>query len=284
MNSLDSYRSSPFSSSKHSSYFDVYDELFKDYVNKPITFLEIGVANGGSLFMWRDFFGPQARIIGVDLNPEVAVWRDHGFEIYIGSQSDSNFWETLVKEAGPIDIVLDDGGHTFHQQITTVNSLLDAIVPNGLIVIEDTHTSYMNEFAPKPGRTFMDFAFSVVHGINYRFGSFSSNHEKKIYSIYFYESIVAFKINAGKCMPSSPTINNENVIGYNASDYRYGNNKNTFDISKYRNFYLKLKKFTLIYTLSKNLYSFITLIPKRLKNSRERKYIKNQIRFTHKKF
>ena len=283
LNSIDSYRRSPFSSSKYSTYFDVYDNLFKDYVNKPITFLEIGVANGGSLFMWREYFGTQARIIGVDLNPEVAIWRDYGFEIYIGSQSDSRFWETLLKEVGSIDIVLDDGGHTFLQQITTVNSLLDAMVPSGLIVIEDTHTSYMNEFAPKPGSTFIDFAFSIVHGINYRYGGFSTNYEKQIYSVHFYESIVAFRINSEKCLPSTSLLNNRNVLSYNARDYRYGD-KDVLDISKHRSFYLKLKKNELIYNLFKNLYNFISLIFRRLKNSKERKHIKNQIRFIHKKF
>ena len=60
---------SPYKSIKHSSYFEVYDELFSKYRNKEITFVEIGVLNGGSLFMWRNFFGSRAKIIGIDLNP-----------------------------------------------------------------------------------------------------------------------------------------------------------------------------------------------------------------------
>lgn len=283
MNSFDSYMNSPYSSSKHSTYFDVYDELFKSYVGKPITFLEIGVANGGSLFMWREFFGPQSRIIGVDLNPEVAVWRDYDFEIYIGDQSDPKFWENLLKEVGPIDIVLDDGGHTFLQQITTVESLVNSMVPDGLIVVEDTHTSYMREFAPKSGSTFMDYAFSIVHGINYRFGKFGTSYEKLVYSVQFFESIVALRINSSKCVISSPIINNENVIGYDAMDYRYGVS-NSFQISKYRNFYLKLKKIPLVYSALKNLYFFIDHIPKRIKNLTERKLNKSRFRFIHKKF
>ena len=55
--------------------------IFSKYRNKEITFIEIGVLNGGSLFMWRDYFGPHARIIGIDLNPEIKVGKD-GFEIY----------------------------------------------------------------------------------------------------------------------------------------------------------------------------------------------------------
>jgi hypothetical protein len=53
--------------------------LFERYRGKSITFVEIGVFSGGSLFMWRDYFGPQARIIGVEFNPDAVRWREHGF-------------------------------------------------------------------------------------------------------------------------------------------------------------------------------------------------------------
>lgn len=282
MKSFDAFKSSPFFSLKHSTYFDVYDYLFSSYVGKTITFLEIGVLNGGSLFMWREFFGPQARIIGVDLNPEVVVWRDYGFEIYIGSQNDPKFWETLVTQLGPIDIVLDDGGHTFLQQITTVDCLLNAIVPNGLIVIEDTHTSYMKEFAPKFKSTFMDYAFSIIHGINYRHGGFGAFYEKNIYSVQFFESIVAFRIDPAKCIVSSIITNNENTLGYDARDYRYGSNNLITSVA------LRLNRFPLVYSISRWVYLKLYLIPlvstKKLKNMSERKKVKEKIKFVHKKY
>ncbi len=68
------YRNSKYLSIKHSSYFQVYEELLSKYRNKKITFVEIGVFNGGSLFMWRSYFGPEARIIGIDFNPEAKKW------------------------------------------------------------------------------------------------------------------------------------------------------------------------------------------------------------------
>ena len=50
-------------------YFDVYDQLFHRFKNKKITFVEVGVFGGGSLFMWRNYFGNRAKVIGVELNP-----------------------------------------------------------------------------------------------------------------------------------------------------------------------------------------------------------------------
>ena len=88
LNSYKSFMKSPYNSIKHSTYFDSYDYFFNDYIGKEITFLEIGVLAGGSLFMWRDYFGPKARIIGIDFNPNAKKWEEHGFEIFIGSQSD----------------------------------------------------------------------------------------------------------------------------------------------------------------------------------------------------
>jgi hypothetical protein len=43
---------SPYRSVKHSTYFEVYEELFSKYKDREIVFVEIGVLAGGSLFMW----------------------------------------------------------------------------------------------------------------------------------------------------------------------------------------------------------------------------------------
>jgi len=88
-----SFKKSPYNSTKHLSYFHTYSELLNKYRDKKITFVEVGILDGGSLFMWRDFFGKKARIIGVEFNPAAKKWEKEGFEIYIGSQSDKNFWK-----------------------------------------------------------------------------------------------------------------------------------------------------------------------------------------------
>jgi len=65
-----SFFKSPLYSTKFDKYFEIYESLFRKYLNKKIIFVEVGVAMGGSLFMWRNFFGKKANIIGIDLNPE----------------------------------------------------------------------------------------------------------------------------------------------------------------------------------------------------------------------
>jgi hypothetical protein len=70
-----SFIKSPLYSSKFDKYFAIYENLFQKYINKRITFVEVGVAMGGSLFMWRDYLGKKANIIGIDLNPEAKKLR-----------------------------------------------------------------------------------------------------------------------------------------------------------------------------------------------------------------
>ena len=60
------YNDSPFPSFKVTSYFPAYAQLFRHLRNAKCTFIETGVLNGGSLFMWRSWLGEQARIIGCD--------------------------------------------------------------------------------------------------------------------------------------------------------------------------------------------------------------------------
>lgn len=228
--SYQSYMRSPFRSIKHTTYFRVYDELFDKYRGKPVTFVEIGVLGGGSLFMWRDFFGPEARIIGVDLNPNAKKWEEHGFEIIIGSQSDEAFWSSFRNEIGAVDIVLDDGGHTYDQQITTVECLLENIGDGGMLVVEDTHTSYMQGFGPRK-YSFIEYSKIMIDVINHRFNKFSENRDHRVWSVEFFESIVAFKVNRPASTLESRPTENEGEFD-RARDFRYRDNATVTKINQ----------------------------------------------------
>lgn len=213
------YRKSPHRSIKHSTYFETYDELFGRYRGKPITFVEIGVLGGGSLFMWREFFGPEARIVGIDLNPNARKWEAQGFEIHIGSQSDERFWREVIGVVGPMDVVLDDGGHTFEQQIVTTEALIDNIADGGMLVVEDTHTSYMAGFGTRK-YSFMKYATRMMDRINHRFHQLRGSAEKRVWSVQVFESIVAFHVNRAASHRVSELTDNGGAHDQ-AEDYRY---------------------------------------------------------------
>ena len=218
-----SFIKSKYLSNKHLNYFDVYDDLLKDYIDKEIIFVEIGVLNGGSLFMWRDYFGPKARIIGIDLNPAAKKFEKDGFEIFIGDQEKPEFLNDLFKKIGKIDILLDDGGHTNNQQIVTTLNSIENIKDGGLLIIEDTHASYMKEFGNPSENSFVNFSKKNIDYINFRFPNIGEIKEifyQNVFSIIFFESIICYKINRKFCKKNIPVKNQgENL---NHKDFRYG--------------------------------------------------------------
>lgn len=127
-------------------YFDIYHRHFARFRGTPFTMVEIGIFNGGSLPMWRDYFGSKATIVGVDINPECVKFSEPGIEIMIGDQADRSFLREIGERHRDIAIVLDDGGHRMHQQITTFEELYPRLRPDGVYLCEDTHTSYMPVF------------------------------------------------------------------------------------------------------------------------------------------
>ena len=216
------YKNLKHVSLKCDTYFQAYEEIFNKYVGKKITFVEVGVLHGGSLFMWREYFGKEARIIGIDLHPKAKELEKYGFEIYIGSQSDESFWKDFFAKVGKIDILLDDGGHGNDQQIITLTESIHNTNDDGIIVIEDVHASYMKRFGNPSKHSFVNYSKYLINVVNSRFPDTKikkNDFRNKIYSVSFYESIVAIKINSKKSIETTVLKNNENEM-FKVADLR----------------------------------------------------------------
>jgi hypothetical protein len=131
---------------KWEHYFDIYDRHLAKFRGKPVTILEIGIYAGGSLDMWRDYFGPEAQIIGVDIEPACKACEKDGVRVFIGDQADPFFWSAVKMQVPKLDIVIDDGGHTPEQQRVTMDQLLPHLRRGGVYCCEDIH-GFPNEFA-----------------------------------------------------------------------------------------------------------------------------------------
>jgi hypothetical protein len=209
MSSLESFEKAPYRSIKNDSYFPVYDKLLSKYIDASPTVVEVGILGGGSLFTWRDFFGPNARIIGVELNPAATKWRDHGFEIFIGDQSSDAFWDDFFGRVGDIDILIDDGGHTNYQQLKTLHKSIPHIKPGGVVIIEDTQASYMKHFGNPTKYSFMNFCGAAAHKINDRYFYRDQPNliRDYIHSMEIFEGIAAFHVNQFLCFRSKIVVN-----------------------------------------------------------------------------
>ncbi len=192
---------------KWKHYFDIYEENFSKFKNKKITIFEIGVFRGGSLKMWNNYFGSQINIVGIDIDPSCKQYEDKNIKIYIGDQTDQDFLQSVIKENDNPNIIIDDGGHTSNQQISSFNYLYEELRPGGIYLIEDTHTSYSRNFHDRDDNlTFMEYAKILCDELNdwYRVKNYQS-YKKKIeyvdvsywakfiYRISFYNSIVTFE-------------------------------------------------------------------------------------------
>jgi hypothetical protein len=183
---------------KWGHYFPIYERHFAPWRGRTLTFLEIGVAKGGSLAMWRRYFGPLARIVGVDIDRRCKAHEGGGIEIRIGDQSDPKFLQALVDEFGVPDVVLDDGGHRMDQISATFEFLYPLMGKNGVYLVEDLHAAYWPKFGgglAEPA-SFINIAKGLVDRLNadHAQGAISPDaFTRDTFSIAFYDSIVVFE-------------------------------------------------------------------------------------------
>ena len=118
---------------KWQHYFAVYDRHLDRFRGKPVRVLEIGVDHGGSLQLWKHYFGHTARIVGLDIDPRCAAYEEEQIQVKIGNQSDTS----LLKSLGSFDIVIDDGSHRLQDQLASFEALWPTT--RGIYLIEDCH-------------------------------------------------------------------------------------------------------------------------------------------------
>ena len=116
-------------------YLRHYEQWFLPWKDKEINLIEIGVANGKSLHVWKEYFS-RAKIVGIDINPRCARYAKDRIAIEIGSQEDPEFLHLLCHKYLPT-IVIDDGSHQAHHIIYTFEQIFPMIAPNGLYIVED---------------------------------------------------------------------------------------------------------------------------------------------------
>ena len=146
-------------------YIPIYERYFSSFRGQTVRFLEIGVFRGGSLKMWREYFGPEAVIYGVDKDPKCVRYDGEHGEVRIGSQDDEKFSLSVVEEMGGVDIVLDDGSHQVKHLKKSFNVLFPLLSEGGVYMAEDLHTSYWRGYGGAYGRKSNFFGF-VLERIN----------------------------------------------------------------------------------------------------------------------
>ena len=124
------------------SYDVYYSEILKNYLNKDITLMEVGVQYGGSALLLNDLF-PEAKMVFVD-NVNLIHERIFGlmdkerYELIINDAFNETFIESLQKKyVEGFDVIIEDGPHTLESQIFAIKHYSKLLKSGGVLIIED---------------------------------------------------------------------------------------------------------------------------------------------------
>lgn len=130
-------------------FIEVYDRMFADQRDSMQRFFEIGILNGVSHLMWREYF-PNAAIFGIDIKDYSEQSKGSGIETFVADQSNRIDLKAFIdKFGGNFDVILDDGGHAMDHQQVSLGYLFRYVRSGGIFIIEDIHTS-LPEMYPDP--------------------------------------------------------------------------------------------------------------------------------------
>jgi hypothetical protein len=177
-------------------YLSIYDRHLSRFREMPVRLLEIGIFRGGSMCLWRRYFGNAAVIFGIDIDPQCAEFNGKYGKVRIGSQANPEFLRNVVTEMGGVDIIIDDGSHnSLHQKVSfeTLFPLLDA---NGVYICEDLHTSYWRGHhlgGYRRRSSFIETMKNVIddlHADFHRRSSYVEGASRMIDGLHFYNSMI----------------------------------------------------------------------------------------------
>jgi len=183
---------------KWTHYMPAYERHFQRFVYRPLTFIEIGCGEGGSLQLWKRYFGPFARIVGIDIDPRCKQFEEDQIEVRIGDQADISFLGRVIEEFGAPDVVLDDGSHMMPHVAASFGFLYPRLQKDGVYMVEDLHTAYWPEYEGGLRRegTFIELCKTLLDELNAdwsRGALLPTNFTQSTLSMHFYDSLAVFE-------------------------------------------------------------------------------------------
>jgi len=150
---------------KWTHYFETYHAIFGLRRLQARRILEIGVYQGASLRLWKQYFdNAETVIIGIDLDQTCARFDSshENVHVRIGNQTDAAFLDSVTREFGPFDIIIDDGSHQSSHMIASFNHLFaSALKDDGIYLVEDLHANYWTAWRDTR-QSFLDFCKELM--------------------------------------------------------------------------------------------------------------------------
>ena len=164
------------------NYTTVYSVLFGKLRDRPLRIFELGLGSndpqfaatmggngrpGGSLRGWCELF-PRALVFGADIDREV-LFEDDRIQTFYCDQLDGaairDLWSQPALQGG-MDILIDDGMHTFESNTSFLNGSLEQLRPGGVYVVEDIRRETLERWRTQLETTysaqFPDYEFALA--------------------------------------------------------------------------------------------------------------------------
>lgn len=214
-------------SDKWSSYLRVYSRSFEKFRTDPISILEIGIQNGGSLEIYQSYFHSSSIIVGCDINTD-CLKLQYGSNVHfvLGDCCERITKERIMVVSPCFDIIIDDGSHRSDDIIKTFLMYFPILKDGGIFIIEDLHASYWSDWDgglmhPHSSMSFLKLIADTInteHWCNGKtiedyIGKFFGGYRDilhaaeldKVYSIQFFNSI---------CVIEKNTANSKRGLGH----------------------------------------------------------------------
>lgn len=143
-------------------YIHVYEALFEPIRANVQNVLEIGVMDGDSLRMWRDYFD-QAQICGIDIDDRTnRMVEEERINVII---ADAYTPEAMSIFDTKFDVIVDDGPHSLVTQMFCAQHYSNLLSSNGVLVIEDIPSA---EWIPHIASVVPEHLKPYMYGIDRR--------------------------------------------------------------------------------------------------------------------
>jgi SAM-dependent methyltransferase len=131
---------------EHNYFGLIYDKILSPLKYDIKTLIEIGISDGDSLLLWRDFF-ENANIVGVekDMEHSMRILKNKDLSrldlLHLDASKEENL-DLIVNKYANVDVIIDDGSHKMFDQQIALAKLFKTLKPGGFYILEDLHTSY----------------------------------------------------------------------------------------------------------------------------------------------
>jgi predicted O-methyltransferase YrrM len=152
-----------------------YESLFRSRKNENLKIAELGILEGSSLLMWKEYF-TNSEIYGFEYNDNLInnFKRQFNNERITLKNINVTDAESIIRAFNELDImydiIIDDTTHQFEDQIRVIENTYQYLKPGGILIIEDVFKSYnendyINRLSPIL-HNFQDYYFIELDHVN----------------------------------------------------------------------------------------------------------------------